>query len=98
LENRLPNNANFSFKGAEGEAIVISLDQDKIYSSTGSACTAVGLEPSHVLLSIGLLKEQAHSSLRLTLGKYTTEKEINKVLDVLPKVINRLREVSGYKI
>jgi len=96
-ENRLLNNANFSFKGAEGEAIVISLDQDKIYASTGSACTAVGLEPSHVLLAVGLLKEQAHSSLRLTLGKHTTEKEINKVLTVLPKVISRLREVSGFK-
>lgn len=95
-ENRLPNNANFSFKGAEGEAIVISLDQEQIYASTGSACTSQGLEPSHVLLAIGLQQEQAHSSLRLTLGKHTTEKEIKKVLDVLPKVISRLREVSGY--
>jgi len=92
---RLPNNANFNFKSAEGEAIVVALDQKGIAASTGSACSSKSLEPSHVLLALGLSEEEAHGSLRLTLGKYTTEEEINKVLKVLPPIINRLREIAG---
>jgi len=94
-EHRLPNNANFSFPGAEGEAIVIMLDQQGIAASTGSACAAEGLEPSHVMRAIGMSDLEAHSSLRLTLGKYTTEDDIKKVLEVLPPIISRLQKLSG---
>ena len=94
-ENRLPNNANFSFEAAEGESIVIALDQEGIAASTGSACSSRSLEPSHVLLALGLSHEQAHGSLRLTLGRYTTEQEIDRVLAVLPEIIVRLRKIAG---
>ncbi len=94
---RLPNNANFWFKGIEGESIVIHLDLLGIATSTGSACSSEKLEPSYVLLATGLRPEQAHGSLRLSLGKWTTEKEINYVLKVLPKIIKNLREISPFK-
>lgn len=94
-EHRLPNNANFIFPGAEGESIVIMLDQAGVAASTGSACASKSLEPSHVLLAIGVPKEEAHASLRLTLGKHTTEQEIDKVIEVLPGIVNRLREIAG---
>ncbi len=94
---RLPNNANFSFAGAEGEAIVIALDQKGIAVSTASACSSKTLEPSHVLLALGLSEEKAHGSLRVTLGRYTTLKEVEKFLRVLPSVIQKLRKISGYK-
>lgn len=97
-KNRLPNNLNISFEGVEGEAMVIALDEEGICASTGSACSSRSLEPSHVLLALGLSPEQAHSSLRLTLGRYTTKEEIDKVLKVLPKIVARLRKISGYKI
>jgi len=97
IKNRLANNTNFSFKGAEGEAIVMALDQNGIGSSTGSACSSKELKASHVLLALGLSHETAHASLRFTLGKYTTEQEINYVLKVLSKVIARLRKISGYR-
>lgn len=96
--HRLPNNVNVNFEGAEGEAIVISLDQKGIAVSTGSACSSKSLEPSHVLLALGLSHEEAHGSLRITLGKYTTEQDIARFLKVLPQVIERLRKISGYKI
>jgi len=95
LEQRLPNNAHFSFQGAEGEGIVIALSEKGIFASTGSACASNSLEPSHVLLAIGLPHEQAHASVRFTLGRQTTASDIEYVLDVLPKVIARLREISG---
>ncbi|MDI6883228.1 MAG: cysteine desulfurase family protein [Patescibacteria group bacterium] len=98
LKYRLPNNANFTIPGAEGESMVIALDQEGVACATGSACSSRSLEPSHVLLSLGLSSEQAHSSLRLTLGRYTTEKEIDYLLEVLPKIVKRLRKISGYKI
>jgi cysteine desulfurase len=94
---RLPNNANFWFKGVEGESIVIQLDLLGIAASTGSACSTEKLEPSHVLLAIGLRPEQAHGSLRLSLGRWTTEKDIDYVLEVLPKVIKKLRKISPIK-
>ena len=93
---RLPNNVNLSFKGAEGEAIVIALDQKGIAVSTGSACSSKTLELSHVLLALGLLEEEIHGSLRITLGRYTTQKEIEKFFKVLPPIIERLRKISGY--
>ena len=96
-ENRLPNNANFSFKGAEGESIVIALDQAGVSVSTGSACSSKTLEPSHVLLALGLSPEEAHGSLRITLGRWTTKEEINYVIKVLPGIIKRLRELSPFK-
>lgn len=95
--SRLPNNVNFSFAGAEGEAIVIALDQKGIAVSTGSACSSKTLKPSHVLLALGLSEEEAHCSLRVTLGRDTTEKEIVKFLKVLPPIIKKLRKISGYE-
>ena len=98
LKYRLPNNINVSIPGVEGESMVIALDQEGIAASTGSACSSRSLEPSHVLLALGLSQEQAHCSLRLTLGKYTNEKEINRVLKILPNIVKRLRKLSGYKL
>jgi cysteine desulfurase len=95
---RLPNNANFTFKGAEGEALVIALDQKGLEVSTGSACSSKVLEASHVLLALGLSEEAAHGSLRITLGKDTEEKDIEKFLRVLPQVLGKLRKFSGYKV
>jgi cysteine desulfurase len=97
LQKRLPNNANFWFEGVEGESIVIQLDLLGIAASTGSACSTEKLEPSHVLLAIGLKPEQAHGSLRLSLGRWTKERDIDYVLEVLPKVIQRLRKISPIK-
>lgn len=94
-ENRLPNIANFSFEGVEGEGLIIALDQEGIAVSTGSACTSKELKPSHVLKAMGLSDLQAHSSLRVSLGKHTTASEIDYFLKVLPKVIKRLRKISG---
>jgi len=94
-QKRLPNNVNFRFEFVEGESIVIQLDLLGIAASTGSACSSTKLEPSHVLLAIGLKHEQAHGSLRLTLGRWTKESEINYLLKLLPGVIKRLREISG---
>ena len=89
--SRLPNNTNFWFEGVEGESLVIKLDLLGIASSTGSACSTVKLELSHVLLAIGLTQKQANSCLRMTLGRWTTEKEIDQVLKVLPEVVEQLR-------
>ena len=94
---RLPNNVNFWFEFVEGESMVIQLDLLGIAASTGSACSSAKLEPSHVLLAIGLRPEQAHGSLRLTLGRWTKEREINYVLKVLPEIIKKLRRISPFK-
>lgn len=91
---RLPNNANFSFIGVEGETLLLDLDAKGIYASTGSACSSESLDPSHVLLALGLSHEMAHGSLRLTLGRETTDEDIDYVLDVLPKIVARRREMS----
>jgi len=93
-EKRLCNNANFSFKYVEGEAIGALLDVKGVCSSTGSACSAKSLEPSHVLTAIGLKPEEAHGSLRLSLSKFTTEQEIDYVLDIFPGIIKKLRKIS----
>lgn len=92
--NRLPNNVNISFLDIEGEAAVLYLDAEQIYVSTGSACASASLEPSHVILATGLSYEGAHGSIRLTLGKQTTAADIEKVIAVMPKVVERLRHMS----
>jgi len=96
-KNRLPNNANFWFKFVEGESIVIQLDLSGISASTGSACSSAKLEPSHVLLAIGLKHQEAHGSLRVSLGRFTKEKDINYLLKVLPVVIKQLRKISPFR-
>ncbi len=96
-QKRLPNNANFWFENVEGESIIIQLDLSGMAASTGSACSSAKLEPSHVLLAIGLKHEEAHGSLRLSLGKWTKASEINYILKVLPGIIKKLREISGTK-
>ncbi|MDO8241108.1 MAG: cysteine desulfurase family protein [Candidatus Moranbacteria bacterium] len=92
---RSPNNANFSFADVEGEGLLLSLDMEGIACSTGSACSSGALSPSHVLLSIGLKAEQAHGSLRFTLGKYTTKQEIDAAVKKLKTIVERLRKISG---
>ncbi len=94
---RLPNIANFRFSYIEGESLVLRLDAEGIAASTGSACSSKSLEPSHVLLAIGLKPEEAHGSLRLSLGKYNTEEDIDYILDALPRVVKKLREISPLK-
>ncbi len=91
---RLPNNVNLSIKYIEGESILLSLDMLGIAASTGSACTSSSLEPSSVLLAIGLTPEIAHGSLRITLGRWTKEDDINYLLECLPKIVNKLRAMS----
>ncbi|MFC1846650.1 cysteine desulfurase NifS [Chloroflexota bacterium] len=91
---RLPNNVNVSIDYIEGEAVLLNLDLEGICVSTGSACSSSDNEPSYVLLAMGLLHEQAYGSLRITLGKWTTESEIDHVLEVLEKVVAKLRAMS----
>ncbi|MFC1904805.1 cysteine desulfurase NifS [Chloroflexota bacterium] len=91
---RLPNNINVSIDFVEGESMCLNLDLEGICVSTGSACTSSTLEPSHVLLALGLPPEQAHGSLRFTLGKWTTGEEIERVLEVLPPIVAKLRAMS----
>nr|WP_035787157.1 MULTISPECIES: cysteine desulfurase NifS [Jonquetella] len=93
-KNRLPNNCNLSFVGIEGETMLFDLDDAGIAVSTGSACASASLDPSHVLMAIGLKHEWAHGSVRLTLGAHTTDEDIDYVLDVLPKIVARRREMS----
>ena len=92
--DRLPNNANFCFRFIEGESMLILLDQAGICGSSGSACTSGSLDPSHVLLAIGLPHEIAHGSLRLTLSEKTTMEEIDYTVDKLKAIIERLRSMS----
>jgi cysteine desulfurase len=93
-QKRLPNNINVSIDFVEGESMLLNLDLEGICASTGSACSSSSLEPSHVLLAMGLAHEQAHGSLRFTLGKWTTEEEIGQVLEVLPRIVAKLRAMS----
>ncbi len=92
--NRLPGNVNISFEYIEGESILLMLDMKGICASSGSACTSGSLDPSHVLLAIGLPHEKAHGSLRLSLGRYNTDEEVNVILNELPPIVKRLREMS----
>ena len=91
---RLPNNVNVSIEGVEGESMILMLDALRICVSSGSACTSGSLAASHVLLALGVPHELAHGSLRLTLGKDTTEEDVDKVLEVLPGIVERLRAMS----
>jgi cysteine desulfurase len=91
---RLPNNVNVSVDFVEGESMLLNLDLEGICVSTGSACSSSSLEPSHVLLALGLSPEQAHGSLRFTLGRENTEEDIERVLEVLPPIVAKLRAMS----
>jgi cysteine desulfurase len=91
---RLPNNVNVSVDFVEGESMLLNLDLEGICASTGSACSSASLEPSHVLLALGLSPEQAHGSLRFTLGRENTEADIERVLEVLPAIVSKLRAMS----
>lgn len=91
---RLPNNVNFSFTGVEGESMILLMDMNGMCVSSGSACTSGSLDPSHVLMALGLKHELAHGSLRMTLGKDNTMAHVEKVLNVLPSIVERLREMS----
>ena len=93
-ERRLPNNANFSFQFIEGESLLIMLDMAGICGSSGSACTSGSLDPSHVLLAIGLPHEIAHGSLRLTLGEDNTREEMDYVVEKIKGIVERLRSMS----
>lgn len=92
--NRLPNNVNFSFQFIEGESLLIMLDMKHICASSGSACTSGSLDPSHVLLAIGLPHEIAHGSLRLTLGYETTKEELDHTVEAIKEIVGKLRDMS----
>jgi cysteine desulfurase len=93
-EQRLPNNASFCFEGVEGESILLSLDLHGIAASTGSACTSGSVDPSHVLIAMGLSPEWSHGSLRLTLGKANTEADVEAVLSTLPGIVEKVRSLG----
>ena len=92
--NRLPHNAHFRFDYIEGESLILSLKEHNIAAATGSACSSKTLEPSHTLISMGLLHEEAHGSLLVSLGRTTQESDIDKLIDELPGIVNRLRKMS----
>ena len=91
---RLPNNVNVSVDFVEGESMLLNLDLEGICASTGSACSSASLEPSHVLLALGVPPEQAHGSLRFTLGRENTEEDVERVIEVLPEIVAKLRAMS----
>ena len=93
-ENRLPGHVNFSFEFIEGESLLLLLDMAGICASSGSACTSGSLDPSHVLMAIGLPHEIAHGSLRLTFGRENTEEDVDYIMEKLPGIVSRLREMS----
>ena len=93
-DKRLPNNINFSFRFIEGESLLIMLDMKGIAGSSGSACTSGSLDPSHVLLAIGLPHEIAHGSLRLSLGEDTTKEDLDYTLEQIKEIIQKLRDLS----
>jgi len=95
-DNRLPNTSNISFEFIEGESILLLLDQVGINASSGSACTSGSLEPSHVIRAMGIPFTAAHGSTRFSLSRYNTEEDINHVLEHMPAVVNRLREISPF--
>jgi cysteine desulfurase len=95
-ELRLPGTSNMSFKNVEGEALLLMLDQKGICASSGSACTSGTLEPSHVLRAMGIPFTYAHGSLRLSLGRYNTEEDVDTILREMPPIVARLRELSPF--
>ncbi len=94
LEHRLPGNVSFCFEGIEGESLLLLLDAQGVAASSGSACTSGSLDPSHVLLAIGRVHDVAHGSLRLSLCEYNTEEEVDHILEVVPQVVQYLRNMS----
>jgi cysteine desulfurase len=96
VDNRLPNTSNISFEFIEGESILMLLDQFGVCASSGSACTSGSLEPSHVLRAMGVPFTAAHGSIRFSLSRYTTEQEIDFVIEKMPPIVNRLRELSPF--
>jgi cysteine desulfurase len=94
LSRRLPNSASFCFEGVEGEAILLRLDLDGVSASSGSACTTASLEPSHVLLAMRVPHDLARGSLRLTLGKDNTPADVDRLLDVIPTAVEKLRALA----
>ena len=94
-EQRLPNNINFCAEGIEGEAVLLNLDIEGIYVSTGSACSSANKEPSHVLTALGLPAQSARSSIRMSVGRWTTREQIDRVIEILPKITARLRAISS---
>lgn len=97
-EQRIPNNVNVSIMDLEGEALLLYLDAVGVYASTGSACTSASLDPSHVILALGMPFEVAHGSMRFTLGRSTTEEDIDYILEVLPPLVEKLRAISPVKV
>ncbi len=93
-EKRLPNTLNACFEYIEGESTILNLDMEGIAVATGSACTSGSLEPSHVLMAMGVDTALAQGSLRFSLGRDNTEEDVDRVLDVLPPIVQRLREMS----
>jgi len=91
---RLPNNANIRFSFIEGESIILSLEMEGILASTGSACTSKTLMPSHVLTAMGIKHEEAHGSIQFTMGRYNKESDVDKLLNILPGIVSKLREMS----
>ena len=96
-QKRLSNNANFRFSFVEGESIIMHLDMQGVAASTASACSSPKLEPSHVLMAMGLKPQEAHSALRLSLGRFTKEEDIDYLIGILPGIIEKLREISPFK-
>ena len=94
LEHHVPGTVNMCFEGIEGESLLLMLDMNGICASSGSACTYGSLDPSHVLLSLGLPHEVAHGSLRLSIGEYNTMEEIDHIIEVVPRVVQYLRNMS----
>ncbi len=95
-EHRLPNTVNISFEAVEGEALLLQMDQYGICASSGSACTSGSLEPSHVLRAMGVPFTYAHGSVRFSLCRYNTDAEVDRVLEVMPKIVHNLREISPF--
>ena len=96
VENRLQNTTSIAFEYVEGEGILLLMNEHSICASSGSACTSGSLEPSHVLRAMGVPFTAAHGSIRYSLSRYTTEAEIDKVIEVMPPIIERLRQMSPY--
>ena len=94
LEHHVPGTVNMCFEGIEGESLLLMLDDQGICASSGSACTSGSLDPSHVLLSLGIPHEIAHGSLRLSIGEYNTMEQIDHIIEVVPKVVKYLRSIS----
>ncbi|MBQ1281140.1 MAG: aminotransferase class V-fold PLP-dependent enzyme, partial [Oscillospiraceae bacterium] len=94
LEHHVPGTVNMCFEGIEGESLLLLLDANGVCASSGSACTSGSLDPSHVLLALGLPHEIAHGSLRLSISEYNTMEEIDHIIEVVPKVVSYLRSIS----